>query len=544
MFESAITKNKKVFDLTSPVNVAKDNGVITGSPTFSRRGIDLDGSNDYVTYSIPNTLMSSAKISIVIEFTPDFALDDGLNHGLIDTTGSARYLFYKISNGDFGVFLGGSNIGSILESTYSAYWKIGERNVMVISGTSGDTSVWLNGVQIMDSDISFWSPRQPVELFIGAFYSGNFFFDGDIHSVSIKNDLTTAQEALDLYNRSTFNFKNKADVYLDMKSQVGKASGTELIVGGMTAGGYTPGSNGALTNPTADILRVAYVDTNDPLGYQNILASGKRYRARGKARGDGTAKPSVGNWLDKWIGTTNTDWQDFDIIFTYDTNGIFYLKATTTGASYAEFKDVSVELVQQTTPDKSGKGNDFLLGDGSDTTKMPSFENPGFTVAAGDNLTNPSAVGIYNNAEQSIVICFKPDFNLDIAAHKYFFDSTVGTRYMAYHDAGGTEVSLYLGNTFVGASIGAFPYWNAGGTNVLVIAGTTGNTSMWLNGSLIMDADNTAWSPGDTATIYLSSSNAGAAVLEGTYYHFSTYARKLTPTQARDITNLLMREYS
>ncbi len=175
---------------------------------------------------------------------------------------------------------------------------------------------------------------------------------------------------------------------------------------------------------------------------------------------------------------------------------------------------------------------------------MPSFENPGFTVAAGDNLTNPNATGVYNNAEQSIVCCFKPDFNLDVAAHKYFFDSTTGSRYMVYHDAGGTELSLFLGNTFVGASVGALPYWNTYGVNVIVVSGTTGATNMWLNGNLVMDADSTAWSAANPATIYLASDVTGAAIMSGEIYHFSTYPQLITPTQVRSITNGLMRRYS
>lgn len=547
-----VEKNVKHFDLTSPIKIAEQGGTITGSPTFSRAGIDLDGSADYVTYNIANTLFSGNKISIVVEFTPDFAYDENATRYLCDSSASNRYYIIKKNNAAsnvLGIFLGNTSIATIASATYSAYWKQNERNVIVISGTTGATDCWLNGTQILTADVTAWSVAIPTNFYVGASNAGATPFDGEIHSISIYNDLLTGDEAQALYDNSLFNFQNKADVWLDMKSQVGKESGTELV-SGMTAGDWRPFHNPTLTNPDAETLRIAYLDTVSPAAYKTILTSGKRYRVRGEFRGDGTYFPSIyiGGVTANKVGTTSNTWQEVDFIMTAD--GInFYLTNNAAGAGYTEFKNLTCELVQQTTKDKSSKGNDFLLGDGDDTAVMPSFSNPGFELdGSSDYMLNSSASGIYNNANQSIVLCFKPDFATNDDNDIYLLSSSAGQGYLILKQdsAGSYTLDIYLGNTIIAniAETTYKPYWITHGQNVLVVAGTTGNTNVWLNGYKILDADNTAWSPADATSITLGASATPSLYFNGEIFHFSTYDFKMTPIQMRSITNDLMRRYS
>lgn len=352
-----------------------------------------------------------------------------------------------------------------------------------------------------------------------------------------------------LYNQDLFNFMNKSDCWLDMKSQVGKESGTELVVGGMTAGGYGVVNNASLTNPTADVLRVQRTDTNNPGGSQVILTSGKRYRVTGEARSDGSAAPRVrSGTTNQWTGTSSTDWQDIDVIFTADSTSLV-LNASASGAEYVEFRNISVQEIYQYTEDKSGKGNDFKLGDGTTASTFPAFSNPGFDIASGDYMSNPSAAGAYNNTFQTIVTCFNPDFSANDGSSHYLYDSTTGSRYLVLKIST-NELVIFLGNTQIAAiTLSTYQsYWRTHGLNVLVVSGTTGDNDVWLNGFKILDANARAWSPANPAQITIGRQDESSSYFDGTMYHFSTFgskfAQKMSPIQVRQITQQLLNQYS
>ena len=421
----------KSFDFTNPISVGKDNGVITGTPTFSKRGIDLNGTTDYITYAISNTLFASAKISIVVEFTPAFNFDADAQYQIFDATIGHRYSIAirdNLNNNALFLQIGNIVLIQIASAVYSPYWKQNERNVFVFSGTSGDNNLWLNGTQILTNNLEAWEVKYPTELYVGERFNTGVPFDGEIHSLSIYNNLLSGDDAQALYDNSLFNFKNKANVWLDMKSQ----------------------------------------------------------------SSDGT---------------------------------------------------------NQITKDKSSKGNDFKLGDGTTAGTFPAFSNPGFDFdGSSDYLLNSSTSEVYNNASQSIVMCFKPNFTSNANADYYLFDSTNSTEYsIVKEDNGASDVlTLTLGNTTIASISNATfkPLWNAHGLNVISIAGTTGNTDVWLNGFKILSADNTAWSAANPSDIILGAEQAIGNYFDGEIFHFSTYAQKLTPIQVRTITNDLMREYS
>ncbi|MBU1017613.1 hypothetical protein KKA33_01135, partial [Patescibacteria group bacterium] len=125
-----------------------------------------------------------------------------------------------------------------------------------------------------------------------------------------------------------------------------------LTDGDMEASGTTSwaGGNGAvLTKETTDphggsqVIRIAYNGVNYPYCAQNSLTIDKEYRITGWARGDGTVVPRLykagGGYF--WQGTSSTDWQYFDVIFTANHTAVFLL-GTAVAAGYVEFDDVSV----------------------------------------------------------------------------------------------------------------------------------------------------------------------------------------------------------
>ena len=560
--QNAITKNVKIFDLTNAVEVAKDNGTITGSPTFSRDGCDLDGSNDYITYAIPNTLMSSEKISIAMEFTPDFAADDNSNR-LLCFTPTIGYNLTKAGGNHINITLGNTSIADISLVTYQAYWKVGERNLLTVSSNGSSTDAWLNGNQILTADATAWTPGNPTSLFVGATNIPNQFFDGKIHSVSIKNDLTTAQEALDLYDNSTFNFQNKSDVWLDMKSQVGKESGTELMADsdmeavGVTS--WTAASGAIITKETGartggsgtQILQVS-VQTSDAFGSANNINGitiGKRYRFRGWAKGDGVngiPRLLLSNSTELWLGTVSTDWQYFDMVATADFSGVSLgTNGNNATTDISQWDDVSVELVQQTTPDKSGHGNDFLLGGGSDTTKMPAFKNPGFDFdGSADFMSNLSATGKFNDAEQTYTFCFKPDFDDQDGVQHHLSDATNGERVAIYKSSGGNLAAFINGTVVLNAGVSEYgAYWRTHGLNVLVIATSSGDSTMYLNNKIVKTSAS-AYTPANPSEFYVGQAFNASQWWDGEIFHFSKSPFMYTPTQVRQITSQLLNDYS
>jgi hypothetical protein len=202
------------------LNVARNNGLITGNPVVCD-GAMLDGTNDYITYGLNGSEFDSDEISIVIEFWPDFDWDADKRIVLLDTN-SNDYRLQKLQNSGanaLSLFMGGSYIADIASSAYSPYWKQGEKNTIVISGKSGDTSVWLNGIAILLNDTSVWAGSvTTVDLFIGVASTAINLFDGTIKQVKVFKSLLTEQEAKDFYHDTTYSYMDKAILNLPMRA--------------------------------------------------------------------------------------------------------------------------------------------------------------------------------------------------------------------------------------------------------------------------------------------------------------------------------------
>ncbi len=317
----------KKFDLTQAANITADSGSITGALTYTCAGADFDGTNDYVTYTIPSTLFStSPEISIVMEFTPDFAYDDNAVTTLYSST-SNDYRVYKNNNAGnnvLGIVLKNTLVEEIASATYSAYWNQNARNVLVVSGTTGDTDVWLNGTQILTNDAAPWVPAGAnVSLFVGSAEGGTQRFDGEIHAISIYSGLLDGTDATNLYN---------------------SVDTSDWTVGNSAC--VTKQSGGA--EDEKQIIRIANTTAN-PYAYQGTtLTVGKTYRVTGWVRSDGNVLPKFATGITTiWTGTTSTDWQYFDQTFTADHAWAVLSAPTSTAEQYAEFDDV---LVTEYTP--------------------------------------------------------------------------------------------------------------------------------------------------------------------------------------------------
>ena len=182
-------------------HVQENGGAISGSPVINH-GATFDGAADYITYRLQGHEFNAANISIVIEFYPDFNYSDNVECYFIDSTDPYRYIIYKkpIGGGyQLDIYLGNTQIASILPATYGGSWLQSERNVLVVSGTSGATNAWLNGTQILTSDASAWTPDAPTELYVGSRFNATGLFDGVISSVKVFQSLLTGEDAENYY---------------------------------------------------------------------------------------------------------------------------------------------------------------------------------------------------------------------------------------------------------------------------------------------------------------------------------------------------------
>lgn len=382
MIENAITKIVKQFDLTSASSIAKDGGTITGSPTFSCDGASLNGTADK------------------IDFT-------GVVYGI-------KSFIFK--------FRVGSTTEQIMTLTSS-------HNIHVSAGTLTATgfsspTIYLNGVATATVAANTWytcmiTTATGIDvdaLSIG--YINPDYGDVEIDALLLSNEVKTAAEALDLYDNSTFNFQNMADVYLDFKAN-----------------------------------------------YGNLVK------------------------------------------------------------------------------DRSGNGKDF-------TTVNTIFKNPGEELNGSTAyMLNSSASGIYNNTYQTIVMCFKPDFNWDEDSNIYLFDSDNRYYLIKLQNSSNNALQILFANVAINniAASAYTPYWRQHGTNVLIITGTSGDTDTYFNGKKI-DSSASNWTPSDASTLTLGGRFTSSSYFDGEIFHFSTYgnkfAQKMTPTQVRALTSQLLNTYS
>ena len=203
-------------NFVSQADVELNGGTVSGNPQINR-GATFDGTNDYISYVLDGKEFNSDELSIVIEFNPDFEADDDEDHCLMGGGSSDDYWLLKHNANSIRLDLGNTTIGYIPLLDYQSYWNVGSRNVIVVSGTSGNTSVWLNGNVILDEKNTVWTETIIDNMTIGSRHSSkSSFFVGTISNFQVYKSLLTAQDALNFYNNDTYNYRNKAVLDLPM----------------------------------------------------------------------------------------------------------------------------------------------------------------------------------------------------------------------------------------------------------------------------------------------------------------------------------------
>lgn len=185
--------------------IKENGGAITGTPTIHFGALirpNLEGDDDNIKYTLTGNEFNSPIISMVMEFTPAFALEDGDAHILMTASlgGNEDYLIEKNAGDDLIVKLGDEVVAEVVPAVLSDYWLQNERNVVVVSGTSGATDVWFNGIAVSEADATVWSPTLPLSMWVGADETDNNGYNGYMHSLKIFHCLLDGTEALDYYD--------------------------------------------------------------------------------------------------------------------------------------------------------------------------------------------------------------------------------------------------------------------------------------------------------------------------------------------------------
>lgn len=204
----------------SAQHVRENGGTIMGTPPINF-GVTLNGTTDYITYRRVDSLFDTSIISFVLEFYPATAANEDADRHIISSTGDDYRVKHLNAASSYAlqITLGNIDISSIPYATYSPYWYTGSRNVLVISSTSGNTNVWMNGVQILTADATAWTPLPPAVLYVGSGSAGTELFSGKISTVKVFHSLLDADDATAYYNNTMYNYRNRAVLDLPMLAE-------------------------------------------------------------------------------------------------------------------------------------------------------------------------------------------------------------------------------------------------------------------------------------------------------------------------------------
>jgi hypothetical protein len=447
-------------DLSRPGDIAAQRGVVTGALTWDlQKGARFDGTNDFVIFTgQPVQLASTGFVSMVLEFWPDFAVTEAQHRYILDDDGGVyRNTVRKASYGDLEFSMGGANVLLVAQAAYQAYWKVGQRNVLVFTTVwNGNATAWLNGTSIGTSATG-WSKGTGSGLVIGGRGASihDLRYAGYIKSLkyfrhNAAAELITAQEASDFYNNRSYNYLSRSSCCLPMGIEqhepshatqstdidqtqvcadadmeaIGMAAWTTFGAGGtfQKVPGTRPGGTGARVMQIIRAGVMAYA-------YQAILTVGTRYRVTGWARGDGIAAwPRVGTGASPyWSGTTSATWQYCDVTFTAS-NANFTL--------YNHVADGTVEF-----DDFAVRQSPNVLSDGDSESSNLDAWSAGNNATLTQSLINP----------QQGLKCLQVAYSINPNPYAWQLILTVGKRYRATGWARGDGV--YVPSVLDGAVV-------------------------------------------------------------------------------------------
>ena len=171
-------------------------GVFSATPPTKISGLHgytLPGVNQYFTSTL-NGAFNTPEISFALEFTANYACDDGADHLLWDTSAAARSFCYKTNGNLLYIQHNGVYILAIPAATYRPFWQGKGRNTLFVSLKSGKNNAWLNDGWILQNNAVAWAAGDPATFYLGISNGGALPHPGTMgRFASWPQALTTVQ---------------------------------------------------------------------------------------------------------------------------------------------------------------------------------------------------------------------------------------------------------------------------------------------------------------------------------------------------------------
>lgn len=168
-----------------------------GAPTFDSNGMQMDGTDDAMRFTI-GAEANCTSITIACRFTPDFQPStELLRRGFFrmgDTTTDGDYECRILeTSGNMRLRLGDTQIFDNPVANFDSIWNKDQENTLIITGTSGDNDIYLNGTRI-GGDSDAWSPNSPTSITIGNCVGNTGYWDGHIRDFCMWNRILSDAE--------------------------------------------------------------------------------------------------------------------------------------------------------------------------------------------------------------------------------------------------------------------------------------------------------------------------------------------------------------
>ena len=206
----------------------------TGTITFNDEGIDMSGTDNNYLSANSTGVFNNPDISIVFQFTPDTAADFNDTYFIFDVTSPNQgyYIIHRndASNNRLDIKLGTQAATQIPFTTYGKFWKINEKNILVITSSNGDTDIWLNGNKILDNDSTAWTrTSNPSGVNFGTQWNGAFSYDGGFNYFKVWKRKLKDSEAITISKDRHTNLQSNSTTDHSVKLDLGNNNGSSIF---------------------------------------------------------------------------------------------------------------------------------------------------------------------------------------------------------------------------------------------------------------------------------------------------------------------------
>ena len=204
-------------DFRNQAQMLKDGWTLHGSPTFHPDGGMITAGAQYATIGA-STETQTDHFTMSLEFYPDFEPDDSTHRFMVDSIGAGRFTFRRGPT-NYIVFVppGGGTVLSAL-AVFGPLWRRNERNLFTASSRSGAQTLWFNGVQI-GTGVQTYTSSPITTIMAGATTAGVQPAPARYKRLYIGHHESTFQEHLDMWNNETWDWPNRSEVTLQMRTK-------------------------------------------------------------------------------------------------------------------------------------------------------------------------------------------------------------------------------------------------------------------------------------------------------------------------------------